>query len=127
MNLNDTNFLRDLGFRLREYRQARKWTQAQLAERCGELAEVVRRLLVRRVEKSETAPLGWRQKGPQTRKAIAALHACHRPKPGCGVAAHLDRAKELRLEDNGAAVGQGVSSTTTRKPIAGSQGSPKVR
>jgi transcriptional regulator with XRE-family HTH domain len=34
MNLHDKTFLRDLGFRLREQRQARKWTQAQLAEKC---------------------------------------------------------------------------------------------
>jgi transcriptional regulator with XRE-family HTH domain len=34
MNLTDKNFLRDLGFRIREHRQTRKWTQAVLAERC---------------------------------------------------------------------------------------------
>jgi transcriptional regulator with XRE-family HTH domain len=34
MNLNDKTFLRDLGYRIRERRQARKWTQAQLAEKC---------------------------------------------------------------------------------------------
>ena len=34
MNLTDKNFLRDLGDRLREYRLARNWTQAELAERC---------------------------------------------------------------------------------------------
>ena len=35
MNLNDKNFLRDLGYRIREQRVAQKWTQAQLAEKCG--------------------------------------------------------------------------------------------
>ena len=35
MNLEEVQFLRDLGFRLRELRQERKLTQAQLAERCG--------------------------------------------------------------------------------------------
>jgi transcriptional regulator with XRE-family HTH domain len=34
MNLDDRNFLRELGHRLREHRQARKWTQAELAEKC---------------------------------------------------------------------------------------------
>jgi transcriptional regulator with XRE-family HTH domain len=34
MNLNDKNFLRELGYRIREHRQAREWTQAQLAEKC---------------------------------------------------------------------------------------------
>lgn len=35
MNLNDKTFLRDLGYRLREKRLAREWSQAELAERCG--------------------------------------------------------------------------------------------
>src|ERR1700757_3448752 len=34
MNLNDENFLRELGLRLRRRREERGWTQAQLAERC---------------------------------------------------------------------------------------------
>lgn len=34
MNLDDTSFLRSLGFRIRELRTARQWTQADLAERC---------------------------------------------------------------------------------------------
>jgi transcriptional regulator with XRE-family HTH domain len=34
MNLSDKNFLRELGYRIREHRQARQWTQADLAERC---------------------------------------------------------------------------------------------
>jgi transcriptional regulator with XRE-family HTH domain len=34
MNLNDQKFLRDLGQRIREHRQERKWTQADLAQRC---------------------------------------------------------------------------------------------
>ena len=34
MNLNDKRFLRDLGFRLREYRQALDWTQEDLARKC---------------------------------------------------------------------------------------------
>ena len=34
MNLDDRKFLRDLGLRLREHRLARKWTQADLADRC---------------------------------------------------------------------------------------------
>jgi transcriptional regulator with XRE-family HTH domain len=34
MNLNDKTFLRDLGYRIREHRLARKWTQAELAEKC---------------------------------------------------------------------------------------------
>jgi transcriptional regulator with XRE-family HTH domain len=34
MNLHDQAFLRDLGYRLRELRQARGLTQAELAERC---------------------------------------------------------------------------------------------
>ena len=34
MNLNDKTFLRDLGYRIREYRQGRNWTQAELAEKC---------------------------------------------------------------------------------------------
>ena len=34
MNLNDKTFLRELGYRLRDHRLARKWTQAELAARC---------------------------------------------------------------------------------------------
>lgn len=34
MNLNDKTFLETLGYRIREHRLARKWTQAQLAEKC---------------------------------------------------------------------------------------------
>ena len=34
MNLHDSQFLRDVGDRIREARQGRKWTQADLAERC---------------------------------------------------------------------------------------------
>lgn len=34
MNLDDQRFLRELGLRLREQRQGRKWTQAELARRC---------------------------------------------------------------------------------------------
>lgn len=34
MNLNDRQFLRDLGERVRERRLARRWTQAELARRC---------------------------------------------------------------------------------------------
>jgi transcriptional regulator with XRE-family HTH domain len=34
MNLSDKNFLRDLGYRLRERRLARRWTQAELAAKC---------------------------------------------------------------------------------------------
>lgn len=35
MNLHDTKFLREIGFRLREARTAGQLTQAQLAEKCG--------------------------------------------------------------------------------------------
>jgi transcriptional regulator with XRE-family HTH domain len=35
MNLDDQRFLRDLGFRFRQQRLARKWTQADLAKRCS--------------------------------------------------------------------------------------------
>jgi transcriptional regulator with XRE-family HTH domain len=34
MNLRNRSFLRELGFRLRQQRQARSWTQADLAEKC---------------------------------------------------------------------------------------------
>ncbi len=34
MNLDDQHFLRDLGSRIRQRRVDRKWTQAQLADRC---------------------------------------------------------------------------------------------
>jgi transcriptional regulator with XRE-family HTH domain len=34
MNLNDANFLHELGLRLRRQREERGWTQEQLAERC---------------------------------------------------------------------------------------------
>lgn len=34
MNLNDAQFLREIGDRIRESRLIRKWTQADLAERC---------------------------------------------------------------------------------------------
>ena len=35
MNLDDQRFLRGLGERLRQRRRAHKWTQAELARRCG--------------------------------------------------------------------------------------------
>ena len=35
MNISDRNFLRELGYRIRERRLAHKWTQAQLAEKCA--------------------------------------------------------------------------------------------
>ena len=35
MNISDKNFLRELGYRIRERRLAHKWTQAQLAEKCA--------------------------------------------------------------------------------------------
>ena len=34
MNLNDSQFLRDVGDRIREHRQAQRWPQADLAQRC---------------------------------------------------------------------------------------------
>ena len=34
MNLRDKNFLREVGYRIRQRRQARQWTQAELAEKC---------------------------------------------------------------------------------------------
>jgi transcriptional regulator with XRE-family HTH domain len=34
MNLDDKNFLHDVGLRIRELRILRRWTQAELAERC---------------------------------------------------------------------------------------------
>jgi transcriptional regulator with XRE-family HTH domain len=34
MNLKDQQFLRDLGFRIRERRQALNWTQGDLASKC---------------------------------------------------------------------------------------------
>ena len=35
MNLNDRRFLQDLGYRIRERRNALEMTQAELAEACG--------------------------------------------------------------------------------------------
>jgi transcriptional regulator with XRE-family HTH domain len=34
MNLDDKQFLRELGFRIRELRLARKWSQADFGRRC---------------------------------------------------------------------------------------------
>ena len=34
-NLDEQRFLQQVGFRVRELRTARGWTQAQLAEHCG--------------------------------------------------------------------------------------------
>jgi transcriptional regulator with XRE-family HTH domain len=48
MNLSDRNFLRELGFRLRELRQARGLTQAELAGQCG-----LHRTFVGSVERGE--------------------------------------------------------------------------
>jgi transcriptional regulator with XRE-family HTH domain len=48
MNLADRHFLRDLGFRLRELRQARGLTQQGLAEQCG-----LHRTFVGSVERGE--------------------------------------------------------------------------
>ena len=38
MNISDRNFLRELGYRIRERRLAHKWTQAQLAENVPSIA-----------------------------------------------------------------------------------------
>jgi transcriptional regulator with XRE-family HTH domain len=35
MTLDDEKFFREMGFRLRALREAREWTQAELARRCG--------------------------------------------------------------------------------------------
>lgn len=35
MNLDDAQFLRQMGYCNRELRLAREWTQAELAEKCG--------------------------------------------------------------------------------------------
>jgi transcriptional regulator with XRE-family HTH domain len=34
MNLDDKHFLKRLGQRIRQHRQARQWTQAELGQRC---------------------------------------------------------------------------------------------
>lgn len=34
MNLTDKAFLRELGYCIRQHRQARQWTQADLADKC---------------------------------------------------------------------------------------------
>jgi transcriptional regulator with XRE-family HTH domain len=34
MNLDDKRFLQELGSRLQEHRRRRRWTQAELAQRC---------------------------------------------------------------------------------------------
>jgi transcriptional regulator with XRE-family HTH domain len=34
MNLHDRNFLRELGYSIREHRLTRRWTQAELAHKC---------------------------------------------------------------------------------------------
>jgi transcriptional regulator with XRE-family HTH domain len=35
MNLDEAEFLRELGLRIRRQREGRGWTQGELAERCG--------------------------------------------------------------------------------------------
>jgi transcriptional regulator with XRE-family HTH domain len=35
MNLDDRRFLRDLGFRIRDLRLARNWSQEEMGRRCG--------------------------------------------------------------------------------------------
>jgi transcriptional regulator with XRE-family HTH domain len=34
MNLNDKHFLQGLGLKIRQHREARQWTQAELGQRC---------------------------------------------------------------------------------------------
>jgi len=48
MNRDDRDFLRNLGYRLREHRQARRLTQEELAEKCG-----LHRTFVGSVERGE--------------------------------------------------------------------------
>jgi transcriptional regulator with XRE-family HTH domain len=35
MNIDDTKFLQQIGYRIRELRSGRKLTQAELADKCG--------------------------------------------------------------------------------------------
>jgi transcriptional regulator with XRE-family HTH domain len=48
MNLDERKFLREIGYRLREHRIARKWTQAELANRVG-----IHRTFIGSVERGE--------------------------------------------------------------------------
>lgn len=48
MNLEDQHFLRNLGFRIRDRRQAKQWTQQDLADKCG-----LHRTFVGSVERGE--------------------------------------------------------------------------
>ncbi len=70
MNLADKNFLRELGQRLRDRREAQNLTQAQLAERCG-----LHRTFIGSVERGErnVAILSLRKIAKALRVSLAEL------------------------------------------------------
>lgn len=72
MNLEDKNFLRALGARIRDRRLACKWTQAELARRCR-----VHRTYIGSVERGErnVSVLNLRQIAKSLRISLASLFA----------------------------------------------------
>ncbi len=72
MNLDDQNFLRALGTRIRERRLARKWSQAELASRCD-----LHRTFIGSVERGErnTSAVNLRKIARILRVAVADLFA----------------------------------------------------
>lgn len=70
MNLNDAQFLRDVGDRIRDHRLAQKWTQAELARRCR-----LHRTFIGSVERGErnVSLLNLRRIAQVLRVALTAL------------------------------------------------------
>ncbi len=70
MNLDDKQFLRELGFRIRELRLARKWSQAELGRRCD-----LHRTFIGSVERGERnlSALNLRRIGKVLRVSLADL------------------------------------------------------
>jgi len=72
MNLDERHFLRDLGLRIRQHRLARRWSQAELAHRCG-----LHRTFIGSVERGERniAALNLRRIAKILRASLADLLA----------------------------------------------------
>ena len=94
MNLHDKKFLSDIGLRVRGHRQARKWTQAELAERCE-----LHRTFIGSVERGErTCPFSTCTSSPGCCGFLSAIFSAAWPNVGMASAQPELRADVRRAE-----------------------------